>query len=519
MPDVVIIGGGHNGLTAAFYLAKAGKKPLVLERRDTVGGGAITTEIHPGFRCPALTHQTCLHADIAQDMQLERCGVTALTPPVDVFAPGRDGASIVIYPDARRTADSLRSVCAHDADGWPAYRDATRRVCEVIAPLLAQAPPDIDSPDAGDLWSLLKAGRRFRRLGRRDAYRLLRWAPMPVSDLMDEWFESELLRATVAAPALTGTMLGPRSAGSGLLLLLQEAHRMLAARVSRIRGGPGALTGAMARAAHDAGAEIRTGAAVDRIVVKSDRVAAVVVNGESIAASTVLSALDPKTTFLSLVDPSDLSPDFRAKVAHIRARGTTAKVNLALSALPAFPAAPATELLSGRIHIGPSLDYLERAFDHAKYGEMSAQPWLDVTIPSVLEPELAPSGAHVMSIVVHFAPYRLRSADWPSRKQQLLDVVVSTLDRYAPGIRSLVIESQVITPVELESEYGLSGGHIFHGELALDQFFTMRPLLGYARYDSPIRGLYLCGAGAHPGGFMTGASGKLAATAVSRASY
>jgi phytoene dehydrogenase-like protein len=393
------------------------------------------------------------------------------------------------------------------------------RVCGIVAPMLAAAPPDIESPNAGDLWNLLKTGRRFRKLGKRDGYRLLRWAPMPVADLMDEWFESDLLRATVAAPALSGTMFGPRSAGSALLLLMQEAHRMLAGNSTRVRGGPGALTGAMAAAARAAGAEIRTGAPVERIVVANDHVAAVVVNGEQIPVARVLSAIDPKTTFLRLIDPSDLGPDFRLKIEHFRARGTTAKINLALSALPTFNAARESERLSGRIHIGPAIDYLERAFDHAKYGEMSSEPWLDVMIPSIIEPALAPAGAHVMSIVVHYAPHQLRAAKWDSLNEQLLDTVLRTLDRYAPGIRSLIVASQVITPAELESEYGFHGGHIFHGELALDQFFTMRPLLGYARYDSPVRGLHLCGAGTHPGGFMTGASGRLAATSIRNSSY
>jgi phytoene dehydrogenase-like protein len=283
---------------------------------------------------------------------------------------------------------------------------------------------------------------------------------------------------------------------------------------------------AMAAAARAAGADIRTGARVERILVVDERVAAVVVDGHEIPASAVVSAVDPKTTFLELVDPEDLTPDFLSKIRNYRAAGTVAKVNLALSGLPSFAGSGATghsdtsadaETLSGRIHIGPDLDYLERAFDHAKYGELSAEPWLDVTIPSILDAELAPRGAHVMSIYVHYAPYRLRGRGWPESKQLVLDGALATLERFSPGLRALVVAAEAITPLELEAQHGFHGGHIFHGELALDQLATMRPLLGAGRYRSPVRGLYLCGAGTHPGGFMTGGSGKIAAGEIARA--
>jgi phytoene dehydrogenase-like protein len=314
---------------------------------------------------------------------------------------------------------------------------------------------------------------------------------MPVADLMHECFEGELLRATLAGPALSGTMLGPRSAGSSLVLLLREAHRRLAGgRTLYARGGPGAVTRALAAAAQAAGAEIRTGTAVERVVVRDGRVTGVVANGQEINASVVVSGADPRTTFLTLVDPSELTPDFAQKIRNYRAAGTVAKVNLALSALPAFSVDP--QALSGRIQIGPQLDYLERAFDHAKYGELSASPWLDLTIPSVLEPAMAPSGAHVASIYVHYAPYRLRAGAWEAHRDRILATTVDVLERVAPGVRGQVVAS-------------------------LDQLFTMRPLLGMARYATPIRGLYLCGAGTHPGGFLTGTSGRLAAAAVSSA--
>jgi phytoene dehydrogenase-like protein len=335
---------------------------------------------------------------------------------------------------------------------------------------------------------------------------------MPAADLMGEWFEGDLLSAAIAAPGLSGTMLGPRSAGSALVLLMQEAHRHLSGGPLRVRGGPGALADAMAAAARGAGAEIRTGSPVERILTRDDSVTGVVVGGGAeIDATTILSAIDPKTTFLGLVDPLDLSPDFASKIRNYRARGAVAKVNLALAGLPPFMAAREPQVLSGRIHVGPGLDYLERAFDHAKYGEVSSSPWLDVTVPSVLDPELAPRDAHVMSIYAHYAPYELRGTTWEAERPRLLDSVLRVLEQVAPGIGRLVLASEVIAPPDLEREHGFHGGHIFHGELALDQLFTMRPLLGFARYDSPIRGLYLCGGGTHPGGFLTGASGRHAA--------
>src|SRR5688572_15413875 len=358
----------------------------------------------------------------------------------------------------------MRATHARDARAYPAYRTAIERVSSVVGSLITSPPPSIDQPTAGDLWKLLKTGQSFRALGKRDGYRLLRWAPMPVADLTREWFESELLCASIAAPAPSGTMMGPRSAGSGLILLMQEATRVLASGCSRVRGGPGALTQAMAAAARAAGAEIRTGAPVDRILVRNERVTGVVTGGQELPAAAVVSAVDPKTTFLRLVDPLDLTPDFMSKIRNYRASGTIAKVNLALAALPSFEGRVLPEVLSGRIHIGPTLDYLERAFDHTKYGEMSGEPWLDITIPSILDPGLAPGGAHVMSIYVHYAPYRLRDGVWATVKDVLLDRVLTTLERYAPGIKALIVAAQVITPAELEGEFGLWGGHPFHGE-------------------------------------------------------
>jgi phytoene dehydrogenase-like protein len=517
--DTIIIGAGHNALAAAFYLAKAGRRPLVLERQEHVGGGAVTTEIHPGFRCPSLSHEILLDAGIVDDLALRQRGVEFLPLPALVCAPSPGSPALVLHQDVGASVESLRSVNAKDAQAYSEFRATIDRLCSVIGATFDAPPPDIDAPDAKDLWNLLKAGRRFRALGKRDGYRLLRWLPMSVSDLMAEWFEDDRLRAVLAAPGVSGTMLGPRSAGSSLVMLLREASCVRAGGLPiRARGGPGAVTEAMAAAAREAGAEIRTGTGVERIIVRDERVVGVVARGEEIRCETVVSGLDPKSTFLSLVGPAELAPDFLTKVRNYRAAGTVAKVNLALASLPAFRGVADPMALAGRIHIGPDLDYLERAFDCVKYGEVSTSPWMDITIPSIADPDLAPPGAHVASIYVHYSPAAPRGTTAASIKDALLANTLTTLDVYAPGIRPLIVAADVKAPLDLQAELGTSGGHIFHGELALDQLFTMRPLLGHARYGSPIRGLHLCGAGTHPGGFMTGVSGRLASRELLRTS-
>jgi phytoene dehydrogenase-like protein len=517
MHDVVIIGAGHNALVAAFYLAKAGRRPLLLERQPHVGGGAVTTEIHPGFKCPTLSHEVLLDERIVSDLNLRQHGVDAIPVSALACALSPGGPTLVLHDDVAASVQSLRSVNQKDAEAYSKFRAAIERLSSVIGLTFDSPPPDIDEPSARDMWSLLKTGRRFRSLGKRDGYLLLRWLSMPVGDLMTEWFEHEPLRALLAGPGISGTMLGPRSAGSSLVLLLREASRLRAGgRSIRARGGPGAVTQAMAKAAREAGAEIRTDVAVERIVVSGERVTGVVADGQVITCGTVVSGLDPRTTFLSLVDPAELTPEFTTKVRNYRAAGTVAKVNLALAALPSFRGVSDTSALAGRIHIGPNLDFLERAFDCVKYGRASTEPWLDITIPSIADASLTPPGAHVASIYTHYAPFALRGTELQVAKDMLLASTLETLEACAPGIRSLVVAADTMTPPELQATVGSSGGHMFHGELSLDQLFTMRPLLGHADYGSPVRGLHLCGGGTHPGGFMTGTSGRLAAQALLR---
>jgi phytoene dehydrogenase-like protein len=514
--NVVIIGGGHNGLVTAFYLAKAGFKPLVLERRGQTGGAAITEEFHPGFRCSTLAHAAGpLRPDIVRDMQLEKHGLKMIVPEAEVTSLTPDGRALTLYRDAEKSCQEIAKFSQKDATKYPQFQASLAKMGRVIGKALTLAPPDIDNPSSGDLWGMLNTGRSIRKLGRRDMYRLLRWGPMAVADLVAEYFETELLRATVAARGIFGTFLGPWSAGSSLVLLIRAAgDEHPAGSCWFTAGGMGAVTQAMASAAQQAGAEIRTGAEVIEVRVKDGVASGVVLsNGEEISARAVISNADPKRTLLKLVDPAHLSPDFVMKLQHYRMPGTVAKVNLALSGLPRFTALgdEINGVLSGRIHIGPEIDYLERAFDESKYGNFSRQPYLEVTIPSLTDPALAPQGKHVMSIYMQYAPYKLKGSDWEKQRVPLGDTVVKTLAQYAPGLPSQILTHQIITPQDFEDTHGLTGGHIFHGELALDQLFTMRPLLDWARYRTPIQNLYLCGSGTHPGAGLTGGSGANAA--------
>jgi phytoene dehydrogenase-like protein len=512
--DIVIIGGGHNGLVTAFYLAKAGFKPLVLERRSQVGGAAITEEFHPGFRSSVLAHSAALRPDIVRDMQLEQHGLKLITPDVAVTALSPDGPALVLYRDTEKASQEIAKFSKKDAVAWPTFQHALRKAGGVISKLLALTPPEIGSPDASDLFGLLKLGRSVRGLGKKDMFSLLRWAPMAVADLAAEFFETELLRATVAARGIFGTFFGPWSAGTGLVLLLRAAADP-AGSGSFAVGGAGAITQAMAAAAQQAGAEIRTGAEVIEISIKTGVAQGVVLStGEQILARAVISNADPKRTFLKLTDPSLLSPSFTKRLQNYRMNGTVAKVNLALSGLPTFKGLNGSvDAISGKIHIGPDIDYLERAFDESKYGNFSRAPYLEVAIPSLTDSSLAPEGKHVMSIYMQYAPYKLKNGSWQDEAQRfaLGDTVVKTLTQYAPDLRDKILHHQIITPQDLEDTYGLTGGHIFHGELALDQIFTMRPMLDWARYRTPINNLYLCGSGTHPGTGLTGGSGANAA--------
>ncbi|MCA1650523.1 MAG: NAD(P)/FAD-dependent oxidoreductase [Acidobacteria bacterium] len=515
MNQIIVIGAGHNGLTAAYYLARAGLKPLVLERRGVVGGAAVTEEIAPGVRGPSLAHAIGpLRASVVRDMELGRRRVEFIHPDPRLVALSPVGRALPFSTDRHRTADAIRPLSATDAERYPDFCATLERLGAFLAPLLEMTPPSLDEPAAGELWDLLKTGRRFRALGRTDSFRLLRWMPMAVADLVAEWFSTDLLQAAIAARGIFGTFQGPWSAGTGALLLLNAATDPVPGGSSvLVKGGPGALTRAMAEAAREAGAEIRVGAAVSQILIRDGRAVGVLLDdGTEVPAMAVVSNADPRRTFLELVDPVDLAPGFLTKIRNYRCSGTAAKINLVLGDMPAFRGVANPADLRGRVHIGPGIDYLERAFDASKYREISSQPYLDITIPSLHDTASVPPGRHVMSIYMQYAPYKLASGhDWNESRDTLGRAVVRTLEDYAPGIGTLIEHQQVLTPLELEHTYGLTDGHIFHGEPSLDQLFTMRPVLGAAQYRAPVAGLYMCGAGTHPGGGITAAPGQNAA--------
>lgn len=509
----IVVGGGINGLTCAAQLAKSGVRTMLIEQRAGVGGCAAESEIAPGFRVPTLSHATGpLRSDVVEELQLYLHGLTFSDAPAGVSALSPDGRALTVWEDSHRTAHGLRSWSAKDAERWPAFQSSLQKIGALIAGLLVSAPPSVDKPTSRDVFALMQTLGAFRSLPKGDQWRLLRWGPMAVADLVGESIDTELLRATIAADGVFGAMLGPWSAGSGLQLLLNAANGALAWPAGRVvAGGPAAAAQALARACGRYGVDMRVGEAVRRIDVRDDRAVGVTLAGGShIESRSVISGVDPKRTFLALCEAEHLPPEFLWRIKHYRTRGTLAKVNLALSAVPQFNGAT-REMLAGRVRLAPDLDYLERAFDHAKYGRFSPQPWIEFTIPSLADPSLAPPGAQVLSAYAQFAPYTLRDGDWDSSRHALEAAVLETMAQYAPDLPSLIVAKQTLTPLDFERHWGLSGGHIFHGELSLDQFFTMRPLLGYGNYATPLRGLFLCGSGSHPGTGMTGGSGMNAA--------
>ena len=522
MTDVLVIGGGPNGLVAATLLAKAGLRVVLLERTDRAGGGARTSEIAPGFRGPTLAHAAAIDPAIVRQLDLERHGLQIVRTEAAVCAPARDGRALVLWNDVTRAAQSVREHSAHDGAQYPAFLRSVANISRVLRAVCASAPPSIDDPTAADVMRLVSTGRAFRGLGKADAYRLLRWMPMAVADLAAEWFESEPLRATVAAGGVLGSFLGPWSAGSAALLLLLgsgEGHPIASGWPAK--GGTGAVADALAAAARQAGVDIRVQADVAGVTVADGRATGVTLaSGDAVEARAVVSSLDPKRTLLGLVDPLYLDPEVVRRLQNIRAHGTLAKMNLAVSALPRFTAlaslgeAERTAAMSGRIRLAGEIDDIERAFDAAKYGGFSDRPWIELTLPSIADPTLAPPSQHVVSAYVQYAPYHLRGTTWDAERERLADAATQAIERDAPGFAASIVGRQMITPLDLERTYGLTGGHIFHGELALDQFFITRPILGWARYATPIRGLYLCGSGTHPGTGLDGRSGALAARTI-----
>jgi len=516
--DAIIIGAGHNGLVTAAYLAKAGRRVLVLERREALGGAAATEEIFPGFKFNTGAHNAGLfRQEIIDELNLQKHGLELIESPVAVFAPQPDGASLTLWRDQEKNIAEIAKLSKADAEKFPAFLRLVGKLTEVLQSILLLTPPSFDrlSFDVDKLLSWAGAGLKLKRSGKHEMMEFLRVLPMTVVEFLNEWFENEALKAVLGSVGVTGSMQGPQASGTAFMMLY---HYLGAAnggfKSSRfVKGGIGQLSAALANAARQHGAEIRTGTEVAQIKLNDDKATGVVLkNGEEISARAIISNADPRRTFFDFAGAPNLGPTFVRRVRNIRYRGTTAKVNLALSALPRFKNAEAH--LTGHLIICPSLEYLERAYDDAKYGRYSQQPYLDIVIPTALDSSLAPAGKHVMSITMQYAPYRLREGNWEEQRENLGDHIIDTLAEYAPNIKDLILHRQVLTPLDWERDYGLTEGGEFHGQMGLDQMLFMRPVAGYGQYRTPIEHLYLCGAGTHPGGGVTGAPGYNAAREV-----
>lgn len=513
--ELILIGGGINGLVAAAYLAKAGVKVLLLEARDVLGGLAGGSDQIPGFHCQVGGSDAgWLLPDIAADLQLAAAGLELVSPQACVCSPQDGGRTLTLWADPARTVEEIARFSPDDAHRWPEFTAQVARFAGVLEAIYAVAPPQVPDPHGQDLGTLLRLALRLRRLGKREMVEFLRVVPMSVAEWLDDWFKSDALKGALGAGGITRIFQGPRGAGTAFVFLHHQVGRPAGAvrGAHYVRGGPGALAQILLNVAKGYGAEIRTTAPVREIVVRDGKAIGVALEtGEHLAARQVVSSLDPRRTFTRMLDAGQLDPEFLRAVRNIKCRGAVATVHLALSELPRFPGVT-EEALGGTITIAPSLDYLEHAYDDAKYGAVSRRPYLEARIPSLLDPALAPAGKHLMTLQLQYAPYNLRPGGWDDRaRSQVADVAVETLSACAPNLRGSLVGRHVTTPKDFEDRYGLTEGHAYHGELTLDQILFMRPVAGWARYRTPVEGLYLCGAGTHPGGGLPGAAGRNAA--------
>lgn len=517
--DVIVIGGGHNGLVNAAYLAKAGKKVLLLERRHTVGGATITEEVYPGFKYLIASYLiSLLRADVIQELELARHGLEIM-PLESTFVPMLDGNYLADWPDHDATKYEISRHSKRDAEAYDEYSRTMRRLALALRPLLDLIPPDPTSVTPGDLATMAKVKGTLSQLRKDDFYLLARLMTMSAGDFLDEWFECTPLKGTKATSGIIGTFMGPRTPGTGYVLLhhyVGEIDGTFRAW-GFARGGTGALSQAIASAAREAGVEIKVNSPVAQVIVKNGAAIGVALeNGDEHFANIVVSNADAKRTFLKLVDTKHLPDDFVNDIKRFRISSPACKVNLALDGLPQFTSLPKGKeaLLRGSIEIAPSIDYLERAYDDAKYGGWSRKPFMDALIPSLLDPGMAPPGKHIMSMFVEYASSDLEGGWNEEKKAEFLDVVVDTLAEYAPNLKDIILHKHIMTPWDLENTFGLTAGHIFHGEFALQQLFFLRPSPQWSNYRTPIQNFYMCGSSTHPGGCITGAPGRNAAMAI-----
>ncbi|HTX69632.1 MAG TPA: NAD(P)/FAD-dependent oxidoreductase [Thermoleophilia bacterium] len=513
--DAIVVGGGHNGLVNGAYLARAGLKTLILERRHVVGGAAITEELRPGFSFTTFSYAlSLLRPQIVQDLELTKHGFLPLLMS-SKFAPAEDGDYLWMTKDHAR---NLREIARHsprDADAYEQYGHDLGMVVRALKPLLDREPPDLFSEDPEELLALAGLGRRLRDMDRRTLHNAVRLLTGSAADFLDDYFESELLKGYLASSSIIGTKVGPRSQGSGLVLLYHSMgeHDGESGAWAFHKKGNGGFTQVLARAAQAIGAEIRLEAPVERVVTRDGRATGVALaDGTEFHADVVVSALDPRRTFLELVEPRELPDDLVESIRRLKFQGVSSKVNFALDGLPQYPGLEGREdIFRGFLNIGPSIDYVERAFDEGKYGWYSSRPYIDGAIQSTIDPDMAPPGKHVMSCFVQYTPYRLRESGWDAEKQALGDTVQRTLESYFPGFGDLILQREVVTPLDIERTTGLAEGNIFAGEFLAPQMFFFRPAPGWSQYRTPIEGYYQCGSGTHPGGCVMGAPGKLAA--------
>jgi phytoene dehydrogenase-like protein len=512
--DAVVIGGGHNGLTAAAYLARAGLRTLVLERRHVLGGAAVTEEVFPGFRFSVASYVvSLLRPEIIRELDLPRHGLEIL--PLDGTFTPLDDDHLWRVNDHWSTMREIRRWSRTDAEAYEEYGQLMVDMARFIKPILSMVPPDPGRPNPRHWLPVARLARRFTKLPQRHQATFVQLMTMSAVDFLDQWFETDPLKATMAASGIIGTFQGVRSPGTAYVLLHHYMGEIDGAfRAWGIpRGGTGGISAAIAAAAQEAGAEIRTETPVASIITRGDSATGVVTtSGEEIQARAVLSSVDAKLTFLGLMPAGALDPEFEAEVRRYKFRGSSGKLNLALDALPDFTCLPGPgEHLRGAISFSPGVDYMERAYDDAKYGSFSRRPYIDMIIPTLVDPSMAPPGKHVMSCFVQYAPYDLAEGDWDEKREAFGDAVVDTIAERAPNIRDIILHRQVLTPLDLERDFGLSEGNIFQGELSLEQLFFNRPVSGWARYRTPIRDLWMCGSATHPGGGIMGAPGRIAA--------
>lgn len=516
--DCIVIGGGHNGLVNAAYLARAGKRVLVLERRHVLGGAAVTEEVFPGFKFSVCSYVvSLLRPEIIRELDLPRHGLEIL--PLDgTFTPMPSGDYLWRVNDHAKTRREIARHSKLDAEAYDEYGKAMVEMAHFVKPIMNMTPPDPASLNPKGLMELLTMGRRFQNLSGEDKYNQVQLMTMSAVDFLDQWFETDVLKATMSASGIIGTFLGVRSPGTAYVLLHHYMGEIDGAFRSwgLSRGGTGAISNSIADAAREAGAEIRTETPIAKIILKNGQAKGVALeNGDEIYADIISSSVDPRLTFMKMVGEEHLPEDFVDDIKRYKFRGSSGKVNLALDALPNFKAMPgAGPHLRGAVSISPSVDYMERAYDDAKYGRYSRRPYIDIVIPTLTDPSIAPPGKHVMSCFVQYAPYNLKEGNWDEKREEFGDNVIDTIAEHAPNIKDIILHRQVLTPLDLEREFGLSEGNIFQGELTLEQLFFLRPAPGWAQYRSPIKNLYMCGSATHPGGGIMGASGRNAAMAI-----